>query len=959
MPASAQHVRELEDEVRGLRERLAQTEQALKDAHAGGLDGDREGSEKCSSPLVPEIDADVAEQRRAQEALSRSEARLKEALHIARLGSWELEIATGKVWWTEELYRMFGLDPEGPTVSYGEQARLFTEESWSALTTGLDRTVREGVPYELELEAVRPDGSHRWMLARGEAVRDAKGTIVRLSGVALDITERKQAEFERKRVEASVSALLESTDDQIWSVDLDLRLRTFNRGFFQALERIHGVRVVPGMRPEDVLPREIAPKWVKMYEQALNHGPFRTEYSSPYVTCLDLSLNPIIEDSQKVGVSVFSRDISDRKLAEAARQRLEASMTALIESTDEMIWSVDREGRLLAFNQALNNRLQRYQRTQAAIGKRAEEILPPEIAAEMNRMYQRAMTEGAFRQEYVSSYGSILDLSFNPICENGSVVGVSVFSRDITAQKEAETKLRDSEERYRSVVTAMAEGVVLQDAEGKIIASNASGEQILGMFGGDLKSKTSASFQNMTIQEDGSPFPADTYPSMVTLRTGQPQSNVCMGLRKPDGSTTWILINSEPLIHHGSGKPYAVVTTFTDISRRKQTELALQESEARFRVLANFVPQLVWMCHPDGLNFYLNQRWMDYTGLSLEESYGQGWSTPIHPEDKQAAWDAWNHAVATGSIYRIETRLRAGDGTYRWFLVRGIPLKDAAGRITRWFGTCTDIQDLKCAEDQMRKLNEELELRVQSRTANLVAANKELESFNFAIAHDLRGPLRHIHGYAELLVEEASPVLNEAAQGHLRVICESIQRMALLLQELLNLSRVGRHEIQRRRCDLNAVVQRVLTDVKTETRDRKIEWRIAELPIVECDENMMRQAMLNLVSNAVKFTRRREPAVIEIGQTTQDGIPVVFVRDNGEGFDMKYAEKLFGLFQRLHHRQEFEGTGVGLAIVQRIIQKHGGSVWAKAEVNHGATFYFCLDSVGSERQSQELGQDLT
>ena len=156
-----------------------------------------------------------------------------------------------------------------------------------------------------------------------------------------------------------------------------------------------------------------------------------------------------------------------------------------------------------------------------------------------------------------------------------------------------------------------------------------------------------------------------------------------------------------------------------DITQRKQAEAARQESETAFRALADSVPQMVWMCTPDGLNVYFNQRWVDYTGMTLADSYGRGWNTPFHPDDQQPAWDAWNHATETGETYRIESRLRAADGSYRWFLMRGLPLRDAAGRIVKWFGTCTDIDDLKRGEEALRNLNEELEKRVEERTAQL------------------------------------------------------------------------------------------------------------------------------------------------------------------------------------------------------------------------------------------------
>ncbi len=336
----------------------------------------------------------VTARKQAEETLRRSEAKLREAQRVARLGSWTMDVSTGQVTWSEELYGMLGVDSTLPAVPFSEQERLFTPESWERLTTAVDEALHTGVPYELELETVRSDGSKQWMLTRGEPVCGPDGAVTGLQGITLDISERKLAEESQRRIEASVSALVESTDDLIWSVDLDYRLRTFNRALEKVIEQQHG--------------------------------------------------------------------------------------------------------------------------TEVAVGKRSDELLPPDVAAAWVEMYQRAVSEGRFRLEYSTTYGHFLDVALNLIVENGQKTGVSVFAKDITD--------------------------------------------------------------------------------------------------------------------------------------RKRSEAARQESETNFKTLSDFVPQMVWMCTPDGSNVYFNQRWVDYTGMSLDESYGTGWNTPFHDDDKQAAWDAWTHAIATGTL---------------------------------------------------------------------------------------------------------------------------------------------------------------------------------------------------------------------------------------------------------------------------------------------------------------------
>jgi len=253
--------------------------------------------------------------------------------------------------------------------------------------------------------------------------------------------------------------------------------------------------------------------------------------------------------------------------------------------------------------------------------------------------------------------------------------------------------------------------------------------------------------------------------------------------------------------------------------------------------------------------------------------------------------------------------------------------------------TNNDITERKHREEEIQDLNKQL-LR---RSSDLEATNKELEAFAYSVSHDLRAPLRHIAGYAEMLQKSAAPVLNEKSNRYMTVILESAKKMGTLIDDLLTYSRMGRTETRRTLVNVDQLVKEVLNEVRQEADDRNIAWKIDSLPSCYADRSMLRLVFVNLISNAIKFTRQRPQAEIAIGRA--DGSPdelVVFVRDNGTGFDMKYVHKLFGVFQRLHHANEFEGTGIGLATVQRIIHGHGGKVRAEGAVDQGATFYFSL-----------------
>jgi PAS domain S-box-containing protein len=354
----------------------------------------------------------------------------------------------------------------------------------------------------------------------------------------------------------------------------------------------------------------------------------------------------------------------------------------------------------------------------------------------------------------------------------------------------------------------------------------------------------------------------------------------------------------------------------------------------------------------DGYFKQLNPAWERTLGYPIKELLAQPYLSFIHPDDQEATV-AEAQKLTTGTVtIAFENRYRCRDGSYKWFLWNATPALDQQ----LIYAVAHDITERKEAEEKIKKLNQDL----QHRTVELEATNKELEAFSYSVSHDLRAPLRHIDGFVGLFQKHVGDKLDEKGRRYLTTISTAAKQMGTLIDDLLVFSRMGRAEVHQTRVHLGSLVKEVQRSLSAETKGRTIEWKVDALPDVQADPAMLRQVLVNLLANAVKYTRPRERAEIEIGCVANDSEVVVLVRDNGVGFDMEYVHKLFGVFQRLHSASEFEGTGIGLANVRRIIHRHGGRTWAEGTVGGGATFYFSLPvGSGDYSRAEETTQVVT
>jgi PAS domain S-box-containing protein len=390
--------------------------------------------------------------------------------------------------------------------------------------------------------------------------------------------------------------------------------------------------------------------------------------------------------------------------------------------------------------------------------------------------------------------------------------------------------------------------------------------------------------------------------------------------------------------------------TIVDITELKRAEKALRNSEAFLNNIIDQSPVPMWISDDKGILIRINKACCSILKITEQDVIGKYNVIEDNIVQEQGLLSDVRRVFDNGETVRFE--IRYNTSKLKGFSLESdaevildttiFPIKDYKGKVTNAVIQHMDITERKRAEEEIRKLNTELEDRVTKRTALQEASNKELEAFSYSVSHDLRAPLRHVSGYVELLSKRFQTALPDKGQHYLNSISDSVRQMGALIDDLLEFSRTGRVEMLQSDVDMNKITREIVDQLRHDNPKRNIDWILDQLPSVRGDNAMLRLVWINLLANAVKFTRTREKAKIEVLARDDNKEIVYIVRDNGVGFDMQYAGKLFGVFQRLHPVDEFEGTGVGLANAQRIILRHGGRVWAESELDKGSAFYFSL-----------------
>jgi len=540
------------------------------------------------------------------------------------------------------------------------------------------------------------------------------------------------------------------------------------------------------------------------------------------------------------------------------------------------------------------------------------------------------------------------DLSVRAPKTSGDELGLLTDSFNLMLERiqehnEERKRIEDSLAFLAAIVQSSDDAIIGKDLQSRVLSWNVGAERMFGY--------TAAEMHGQPITRLVSPDRPDEESRVIEeVKRGEIRHFESIRIRK-DGQPIEVSITISP-IKNARGTIVGVSSIARDITERKRAQEALQRHASVLREQAQMLDLANVMARDlSGSIILWNTGMEKMYGWTKEEALGRNTHELLHtrfPEpletivatlQREGRWE--------GELVHFDKHGRQLVVASQWVLH-----KDAQGKPVAILEVNNDITERKRAEEEVRRMNIELEQRVEARTTQLTAANQELEAFTYSVAHDLRAPLRHIDAFSRILAEDFASSLPPEARRFLENIRTGSRNMSQLVDDLLNLARVSRQELRRKPIPLGGLVNEVVADLRRETEGRHVEWHIQQLPTVQCDPGLMKQVFANLLSNAVKYTRPRQKSVIEIGESKANGGTAIFVRDNGVGFNMKYVDKLFGVFQRLHRAEEFEGTGVGLATVDRILRKHGGSIWAEASLNQGATFYFTVPGLEDSNHQQ-------
>jgi PAS domain S-box-containing protein len=753
------------------------------------------------------------------------------------------------------------------------------------------------------------------------------------------VVEAGMAKEALRESEERFRSLVETTGDWVWEVD---RSGTYTYASPQVYDLLgYRPEEILGKTPFDLMPPDEAERMGAIFRSAVvNQRPLESlentaRHKEGRLVVLETSGMPFLDAYGRVwGYRGIDRDITERKRAEEALKESEEKFRTLSDESPNMIF-INVRGRIVYANK----------RGEEVTGYTVEELCSEDFNfLDLIAPDCRDLVEASFGRHTRGE--DIVPYEYTLITKDGRRVEVIMASKlidyggetaifgivtDITKRKRAEEALRESEKKYRSVIENIQDVFYRSDLKGCLLMGSPSGARMFGYDSVD---------EMIGLPLDSFwPDPEQRKQLLARIKATGSVKDLEAVLKRKDG-TTFNASFTTHFYYDEHGNLMGTEGIIRDITERKRAEEALQESEQRFRLFMHHFPGLAYIKDTANRVLFANQGFMTHLNIVPAEILGKTNQEIFPTEFAERVTADDRRVLESGQSEEIQEHYGGRVWSTHKFI---LPQPD---HLPLLGGFTFDITERTLAEEEIRRLNDELERRVVERTAQLEAAVKELEAFSYSVSHDLRAPLRAIDGFTRILVEDYGPSLDAEGKRVCAVISDNTRRMGQLIDDLLAFSRLSRADMRPMPIDMEALANSAFYELTMPESRERIDFRLGSLPPAVGDPTLIGQVWMNLLSNAIKFSSKQERAVVEVGCEQSEGESIYYVRDNGAGFDMRYAAKLFGVFQRLHSEREFEGTGVGLAIVQRVIHRHGGRVWGEGEAGKGAAFFFTLPRGG-------------
>lgn len=896
---------------------------------------------------------DITERKQADSALRESEEKFKRVFEAANVGK-SITLLTGKINVNKAFADMLG---------YSEEE--LQSKTWQELTPPDDIEVTQRIIDRLltgEKESdrfikryIHKDGSHVWADVSVALRHDKEGKPLHFLTTVIDITGRKKAEDALADEAVRRRILVDGSRDGIVVMDVDGKVVEANRKYAEMLGYTHEeVMQLDIWDWDTTFSHDIIQDMLSDVTEVGDH--FETRHTRKDGTQYDveISSNAAVINGRKL-IFCVCRDITERKQAEAALRENERKLREAQEMAHLGYWSWDVKTGEVEWSEEV---FRIFQLDPATFRPRIESIQAlspwPEDHMRDQELIQRAIAsheQGDYEQRFLRPDGSTAYYysTFEGRYDDaGNLISIVGTVLDITARKLAETALRESEAKFRHVFQFSNVGKSITQLDGKLNVNKALAV-MLGYTQGELRGKT---WQDLTPPEDIE----STQLVLEPLLSGRADSaRFEKRYVHKDGTYLWGDV-SVSILRDDAGKPLHFITAVVDITSRKLGELALQSLTLHQDTLLQAIPDIIMEVNNERIYTWANSAGIEFFGDDVV-----GKEASFYFEGEQNTYDVVTPVFnGSGKAVYVESWQRRKDGQVRLLAWSCRPLKNTAGEVTGAISSAPDITERKKAEEQIKEYQLHLEDLVTIRTEeleekarHLSEAYAQMESFSYSVSHDLRAPLRHIQGFTEMLIRNAGDTLDAESQRLLNVVISASSEMGRLVDELLTYSRTGRAELSRQEVALDKLAQDIYEVLSPMREGREIAYNVEKLPVVVGDPALLNVVLSNLLSNAIKFTRHQEDAIISVSCVGfENGQTVIRVKDNGAGFDMRYANKLFGVFQRLHSLDEFEGNGIGLATVRQIIGRHGGRVWAEGEIGNGASFYFTLESADNHNREK-------